>query len=58
MGKSQRSAGEPRRKPSGLKRLSRSRRGLQAFVGMFASRAGDLAMHHDDYLYTWKKTAP
>jgi len=34
-----------------------ARGGLQAFVGMFASRTGDLAVRHDDYLYTWKKPA-
>jgi len=24
---------------------------------MFASRTGDLAVRHDDYLYMWKKPA-
>ena len=57
MGKSTRPAGESRRKPSSLKRPSRPRGGLQVFVGMFASRTGDLAVRHDDYLYTWKKPA-
>lgn len=31
--------------------------GLKALVGLFASRAGDLAVRHDDYLYGWKKPA-
>ena len=57
MGKSTRPAGESRRKPSGLKKPSRTGGGLQAFVGMFASRTGDLVVRHDDYLYTWKKPA-
>jgi len=57
MKKTRRPGGEPRRKPSSLKKPSRPRGGLQAFVGMFASRTGDLAVRHDDYLYTWKKPA-
>jgi len=57
MGKSTYPAGESRRKPSSLKKGAQPRGGLQAFVGMFASRTGDLAVRHDDYLYTWKKPA-
>lgn len=55
MGKTTRLSAEPRRKPSNLKKPPRPHGGLQAFVGMFASRTGDLAVRHDDYLYTWKK---
>jgi hypothetical protein len=55
MGKIIRRAATPRRKPRSPKKRPRTGGGLQAFVGMFASRTGDLAVRHDDYLYTWKK---
>jgi len=55
MGKITHRAAGPRRKPSIPKRPPRTGGGLQALVGMFASRTGDLAVRHDDYLYTWKK---
>lgn len=55
MKKTRRPGGDSRRKPSSLKKPSRTGGGLQVFVGMFASRTGDLAVRHDDYLYTWKK---
>jgi hypothetical protein len=55
MKKTRQPGGGPRRKPGSLKKPPRPRGGLQAFVGMFASRTGDLVVRHDDYLYTWKK---
>jgi hypothetical protein len=39
------------------KKRARRRRGLAALIGLFASRAADLAARHDDYLYGWKKPA-
>ena len=43
------------RKASVAKKPARPRRGLQALVGMFGTRTGDLAVRHDDFLYGWKK---
>ncbi len=39
------------------KKTARVSRGLAGLIGLFASKAGDLAARHDDYLYDWKKTA-
>jgi hypothetical protein len=43
------------RKTRSAKKPTRPHRGLQALVGMFGSRTGDLALRHDDFLYGWKK---
>jgi len=48
--KVERPKGAPRRRAPG-------KAGLKALIGLFASRAGDLAIRHDDYLYGWKKPA-
>ncbi|MBI4737588.1 MAG: hypothetical protein HY766_16260 [candidate division NC10 bacterium] len=47
--------GKGSRKARVAKKAARARGGLQALVGMFASRTGDLAARHDDFLYGWKK---
>jgi len=47
--------GKGNRKASVAKKPVRARGGLQALVGIFASRTGDLVVRHDDILYGWKK---
>jgi hypothetical protein len=48
---------EVERRKGAPRRRAPAKAGLKALIGLFASRAGDLAVRHDDYLYGWKKPA-
>ncbi len=58
MGKANPTARKTDRRANTPRKTARPRGGLQKFVGMFASRTGDLAVRHDDFLYGWKKQEP
>lgn len=51
MGKANLTARNTDRRANTPRKMARPRGGLQKFVGMFASRTGDLAVRHDDFLY-------
>ena len=55
MKKANPSTGQGIRKARVAKKPARARGGLQALLGMFGTRTGDLAVRHDDFLYGWKK---